>query len=215
MAPAAPIRVFIADDHPVYREGVARAVSEHAELELVGETADGDDALARIIELAPDVAVLDLQLPGMNGIAITAAVAEAEATAATRVLVLSAYTDPARVYDAIAAGAAGYLSKDSSRTAICDAIMRVARGEAILAPDAQTALREQIQSHDHAEPHLTPREHEILVLIAGGVSAPDIAKRTSLSTATVKGHLQSIYRKLEVNDRAAAAAAAVRLHLID
>src|SRR5918992_390430 len=122
----ARIRVFVADDHPLFREGVVRAIKERPELELVGECGDGRDALAQIQELQPDVALLDVRLPSLGGIQVITALSDAESP--TRVLVLSAFNDSPLVYDAIAAGARGYVTKDADRQTICNAITAVARG---------------------------------------------------------------------------------------
>jgi len=215
MAIARRIRVFVADDHPLYREGVTRAIKGRRELELVGDAGDGREALAGIRSAAPDVALLDAQLPSMTGLEVAAALTRERS--ATRVLMLSAYVDAARVYDAVAAGAAGYISKEMGRAEICAGIRRVARGETVLAPQAQAGLRDRITRPRPNGPgsDLTARERETLKQIALGLSAPQIAARTNRSVPTVKGYLQSIYRKLDVHDRAAATAEAVRLGLID
>src|SRR3954454_1782258 len=149
------MRVLIADDHPLFRDGLARAGS--ARFELVAQVADGRAALTEVRRLAPDVAVLDLRMPGLSGLDVIAAVD-------TRVLVLSAATDSAHVYAAVAAGAAGYWSKEADRDAICDAIAAVARGERVLDPSLQSGLFGQIQAReiDGERPLLSERERDIL-----------------------------------------------------
>lgn len=208
------VRVYVADDHPVYREGVARAVKERPDLELVGQASDGRQALAEIREEQPDVAVLDVKLPGLSGTEVLGALNRDAAK--TRVVVLSAYLESSLVYEAIAVGAAAYLSKDSARHVICDTISRVARGETILAPEIQEGLAAEVRLRTSDDrPALTVREKEILALTAEGCSAPEIGRRLHLSPTTVKTHLQHLYDKLDVSDRAALVAAAMRRKLLE
>jgi two-component system nitrate/nitrite response regulator NarL len=207
-------RAFVADDHPLYREGVVQALRETAEVEVVGEAANGTDALAGITRLAPDVAVLDMGLPGLTGIEVLAGITRAGL--ATRVLFLSAYLESDLVYDALAHGALGYLSKDSGRDEITGAVLAVARGESVLSRDVQGGLAEQIRRREsESRPRLTPREQEVLRLIAEGCSAPEVGRRLYLSSSTVKTHLQRIYEKLGVSERAAAVAEAMRRGLLE
>jgi two-component system, NarL family, nitrate/nitrite response regulator NarL len=208
------IRVVIADDHPVYREGIVRAVRERPDLELVGEAATGREALAQIRELSPDVAVLDMKLPDVDGRQVLDAIRGDGA--ATRFLFLSAYVDSELVYAAVGGGASGYLSKDATRRQICDAIAAVARGDPVLAPAVHDGLMREIQLRAaHDSPVLTRRERDVLELTADGLSAPEIGRRLYLSAATVKGHLQHVYGKLGVSDRAAAVAEAMRRGLLE
>ncbi|WP_372791794.1 response regulator [Paraconexibacter sp.] len=206
--------VYVADDHPVYREGVARAVKARPEFELVGEGADGREALTAIQEIKPMVAVLDVHMPGLQGPEILNAIKRDGLV--TRVVLLSAHLDSETVYRAVAAGAGAYLSKESSRDRICDAVAAVARGEVVLSAEVQAGLATEIVMREREErPSLTPREHEILVLTAGGFSAPAIGERLHLSQSTVKTHLKSLYEKLGVSDRAAAVAEAMRRGLLE
>lgn len=205
----ARVRVFVADDHPLYREGVVRAIKERPELELVGQCGDGRAAVAQIQELEPDVLLLDMRLPSLNGIQVITALSDTKSP--TRVLVLSAFDDGSLVYDATAAGAHGYVLKDADRQTICDAITAVARGRSYFSTDLHDGLAEQIRAHRYDErPRLSARERQILALTAEGRSSPEIARLLFLSTSTVKTHLQNIYEKLEVSDRAAAVAKALR-----
>lgn len=208
------IRVFVADGHPLYREGVIRVVRERPELELIGSSGDGRAALDAIRELAPDVAVLDLRMPGLDAIAITTAV-QRDALP-TRVLVLSASTDGPTVYDAISAGAYAYLCKDAGGSSIGDSIVSVGRGETVLSSQLQNELVAQVRGRGR-EPRttLTSREQEILACVARGSSAPTIATELFLSPATVKTHLTNLYGKLGVSDRAAAVAEAMRRGLLE
>ena len=208
------VRVLVADDHPVYREGVARAISERAGLELVGEAADGREAMAGIRELTPDVAVLDVRMPGLSGIDIVAEIGRERLP--TRVLLLSAQSDEQLIFDGVSVGASGYLLKDSDRSDICAAVEAIAAGRAVLAPEAQTALAQGVRLRGAAQgPAISEREREVLGLTAEGLSAPEIGRRLHLSPATVKSHLQNVYEKLGVSDRAAAVATAIRLGLLE
>jgi two-component system nitrate/nitrite response regulator NarL len=206
--------VVIADDHPVYREGIVRAVRERPDLELVGEAATGREALALIQELRPDVALLDMKLPDLDGRQVLGAIRRDGVT--TRVVFVSAYVDSELVYAAVGGGASGYLSKDATRQQICDAIVAVARGDPALAHEVHDGLMREIQVRAaHDAPTLSPREREVLELTADGLSAPEIGRRLYLSPATVKSHLQHLYGKLGVSDRAAAVAEAMRRGLLE
>ena len=214
MVPAR-VTVLVADDHPLFRDGIARAVKERPDLELVGEAADGRAALDGIRELAPAVAIVDLRLPDLDGMDILNAVKRDGL--ATRILMLSASTEGPLVFQAVSAGAAGYLSKNADRTAVCDAVAAIARGESVLDPGVQSGLFAEVRSRGVADqrPVLTQRENEILRLIAEGKSAPDISRELFLSTATVKTHLGHLYEKLGVSDRAACVAEAMRRGLLE
>jgi two-component system, NarL family, nitrate/nitrite response regulator NarL len=207
------VRVLVADDHPLYREGIVRAIKERPDLELVAEAGDGRDALDEIKRLEPDVAVLDIRMPGLEGIQVLNALSRDEV--ATSVLFLSAFMEDELAYQAVAGGAKGYLSKESSRQEICEAIATVARGGTVMAPEAQAGLAEQVRERAEGRPDLSPRELEVLHLIADGLSAPAIGKQIHLSPATVKTHLRSLYEKLGVSDRAAAVAEGMRRGLLE
>ncbi len=209
------VRVLVADDHPLYREGIVRAVKERPDLELVGEAGDGREALARIKELTPDVAVLDIRMPGLEGTQVLSALRREGVE--TEVLFLSAFMESELAYRTVAEGAKGYLSKESSRQEICEAIVTVARGGTALAAAVQAGLASEIQQRERADgrPDLTPRESEVLHMIADGMSAPDIAKQIHLSPTTVKTHLHTLYEKLGVSDRAAAVAEGMRRGLLE
>ncbi len=213
VAPAR-VRVIVADDHPLYRESIVRAVKERPEFELVGELANGRQALTEIKRLQPDVAVLDLRMPELDALQVLNAIQRDGLV--TRVVVLSAFLEGAVVFQAVAAGAAAYLSKEADRKQVCDAIAAVARGQTVLDSDAQMGIAAEVRARGHADrPVLTPREREILGYVAEGRGAPEIAKLLHLSTATIKSHLQSIYEKLEVSERAAAVAEAMRRGLLE
>jgi two-component system nitrate/nitrite response regulator NarL len=209
------VTVLVADDHPIYREGIVRAIKDRPELELVGEAGDGRQALDEVRRLGPEVAVLDIRMPGLDGTQVLAAMRREGL--ATEVLFLSAFMEPELAYKTVAAGAKGYLSKESSRQEVCEAIVTIARGGTALAAQAQAGLAEQIQERERSggPPQLTAREQEVLRLVSEGYSAPDIGKQIHLSTTTVKSHLHSLYEKLGVSDRAAAVAEAMRRGMLE
>ena len=208
------VTVLVADDHPVFRDGLVRALRSWPELEVVGEAGDGREALERIRDLAPAVAVLDVKMPGLDGTEVTRAIQRDGL--ATRVVLLSAHAPPELIYRAIAQGASAYLPKEASREQICEAVVAAARGETRLTPEVQGELVRQIRMREVEDrPALSPREREILGLIAEGMSAPEVAASLHLSPSTVKTHLQSLYEKLGVSDRAAAVARAMRQGLLE
>ena len=213
MAASDPIRVFVADDHPMFLEAMSNAIRERAGLELVGSAGNGPDAAAGIAASQPDVAVLDMRMRGLSGQEVLELAAER--ANGTRIVFLSAHTESELVYRALAGGAAGYLSKEVDRDAICDAIVAVARGEVVLSPDVQRRLVRAIRERDARErPMLTPRERAVLALAAEGYSTSEIAAQLNVASATVKTHLQSVYAKLDVPDRTSAVATAMRRGLL-
>jgi two-component system, NarL family, nitrate/nitrite response regulator NarL len=208
------IRVLVADDHPLYREAVVRAVRARAEFELIGQVEDGRAALETIRESAPDIAVLDVQMPSLGGVDVVRAVARDNLD--TRVVLLSAHLESDTVYAAVAEGVRAYLSKAWPAERICDALVAVARGEIVLPEEVTGGLAAAIRSHAQPNrPALSPREREVLGLIAEGLSAPAIGQQLHVSPATVKTHLKTLYEKLGVSDRAAAVAEAMRRGLLE
>lgn len=209
------VRVLVADGHPLYRDGVARAVKARPELELVGVAADGRHALEEIERLSPDVAVVDVRMRELDGEEVLNAVRRDGIE--TRVLFLSAQVDSETVYRAVAAGASGYLSKEAGARELCEALAAVARGEIVLSPEIQSGLVAEIQRHAEldGESPLSERERQVLALIAEGLSTSDIGSRLHLSPATVKSHLHTLYEKLDVSERAAAVAEAMRRGLFE
>jgi len=205
-------RVVVADDHPLYREAVVRAVRSRPDFELIAEAVDGREALEAIRSGSPDVAVLDVEMPGLRGVEVVEALGR---DAPTRVVLLSAHLDGDTVYQAVQGGAAAYISKATPGERICDAIAAVARGEVILPAEVHSGLFAEIQARrEPAGPALTPREQQVLELIAEGLTAPAMGRELHLSTATVKTHLKTLYEKLGVGDRAAAVAEAMRRGLL-
>jgi two-component system, NarL family, nitrate/nitrite response regulator NarL len=199
------IRVLTADSQPLFQDSLARALERRPALELVSQVGDADALLAALEEARPDVALIDDSL-------LDPARA---AGLATRVVLLG---DPenARAFDALERGAAGYLSRDSDAEALCDAIVRVARGGAVLDPALQTDVAREVRLRaGDGRPRLSPRERQILRLIANGSSAPQIGRQLHLSTGTVKTHMLNLYGKLGVSERAAAVAEAMREGLLE
>lgn len=213
-SPARRLTILIADDHPVYRQGLERAIAERDELELVGSSADGREALERINELEPDVAVIDVRMPGLDGLAIVNAVKRDGLR--TRVMLLTGYEDSAAAYRALAQGAAGYVSKASDHTELIDSIVTAGGGETVIAPQFAAGIANETQLRESSErPALTGREGEVLTLLAEGRTAERIADELHLSEATIKTHLHNLYEKLGVSDRAAAVATAMRWGLLE
>jgi two-component system nitrate/nitrite response regulator NarL len=206
--------VLIVDNHPVYRDGLARALEARSDLRLVGEAEGGREALESIARVRPDVVVVDMRMPGIDGLGVLAAVGRD--FPGTRVLILSAYLDGDAAYRALGEGAAGFISKDSSRQSICDAIATVASGGVVLCPEVEVDLASEIRKRTRIEHgSLTERELEVLRAVAEGRSAAETGERLHLSPTTVKSHLRNIYAKLEVGDRAAAVAEAMRRGLLE
>jgi two-component system nitrate/nitrite response regulator NarL len=196
------------------REGLLRAVGDQPMLEVVGSAGNGREALEQIRRVQPDVALLDVKMPELDGISVVRAVTRDELP--TRVVFLSAYVDSAVAYRALAEGAVGFISKEASAQTVCEAIVAAARGETVLSPEVQSGIAEEIRMRAAPERlTLSARENEVLVLISQGLSAPDIGRRLHLSPATVKGHLHSLYEKLGVKERAAAVAEAMRRGLLE
>lgn len=213
MAPSR-VRVVVGDDHPLFRDGVVRALASNDDIEVVAETEDGTAALAAIREHLPAVAVLDYRMPGLDGAQVAAAVLRDELP--TRVLLVSAHDDAAIVYHALQQGAAGFLPKDSTRAEIVAAVLNCARGRDVVAPTLASGLAGEIRRRaEPSGPTLSPREREVLNMIAAGKSIPAMAGELFLAPSTVKTHVQRLYEKLDVGDRAAAVAEAMRRGLLE
>ncbi|MER7960264.1 response regulator transcription factor [Streptomyces sp. NPDC096030] len=205
---------MVADDHPIYREGIARSLHLSGQIEIVAEAEDGAAALDAIIKTDPDVAVVDYRLPRLNGLDIVHAATRDKLR--TRVLLLSAVTDSSVVFKAMQEGAAGYLSKDAQRAEILDAVMRISKGHTVIPPELAGHLASEIRMRAKSEaPILTERERQVLRAFAEGDSVPKIASDLFISTSTVKTHVQRLYEKLGVSDRAAAVAVAMRGGLLE
>jgi two-component system, NarL family, nitrate/nitrite response regulator NarL len=208
------ISVLAADRHPLFREGLARAIRQRAALRLVDEVADGRTTLDRILRHSPDVAIVDVDLRDLDGAQVLNAVIRDDL--GTRVLLVAPAIDPDTAYRAIAGGAAGVLSKRSDAEELCGAVETAAAGEVVFAPEAQTGLAEAIRRRAvEPQPIIAERERQILLLVADGRSAVDIGRALNLSTGTVKTCLLRIYERFGVSERAAAVAAALRRGLIE
>jgi len=208
------VSVVIADDHPVYRSGLGRTIAQRPELNLLAEAESGREALDAIREHTPQVAVVDLKMPDLDGLAILNAVKRENLE--TKVVMLTGYAEGETAYEVMAAGAAAYISKTSEPGTVCETITTVARGGTYLAPEFHGALADQIKLRaTDSGPILSDREQEVLRLTAGGNSVAKIGEHLHLSAATVKTHLQHTYRKLGVSDRAAAVAEAMRRGLME
>jgi two-component system nitrate/nitrite response regulator NarL len=212
------LRIVIADDHPLYLQALVSIFSGHPEFEVVFAASDGAAAVAAVREHAPDIALVDLQLPTMDGIEIVTTLERAGLP--TRVVIVSAYEDSATVYRAFAAGAKAYLPKSSSGETVRETVQSVAAGETVIPSALQSGLAGEIRSRSEreAEPpakaRLTAREYDVLRLTAEGYSAPEVAEQLFVGVTTVKTHLQHVYEKLGVSDRAAAVAVAHRTGLL-
>ena len=208
------VTVIVGDDHPMYREGVVRAMKETGRIQVLAEVGDGRAALEAIREHKPAVALLDYRMPELDGLAVVTAVARDGLT--TRVLLLSATEDPATVYEALSAGAAGYLTKESDRDEIVAAVISCAKGGGYVPPNMAGGLANELRQRARGDATLlSPREAEVIKLIAQGHSVPDIAKQLHLAPTTVRTHVQRLYEKLGVSDRGAAVAEAMRRRLVE
>ena len=204
------IRILIVDDHPVVRDGLSGMFAGDPRFEVVGEAADGEEAVTMAEALAPDVVLMDLRMPRVDGATAIARMAERRVTA--KVLVLTTYETDRDVLPAIKAGATGYLLKDATQEELFRAVGAAARGESVLSPSVAARLLGQVRA-PVVEP-LSQRELEVLRLVAKGATNREVARRLFISEASVKAHLLHVYAKLGVNDRAAAVAAAYERGLL-
>lgn len=205
------ITVGLVDDHAIVRGGLAQLLSSEADIEVVGEAADGDGALALVQELHPDVLIMDLQMPGVDGVTATRLVV---AEGGTDVLVLTSFSDSDRIVAALDAGAVGYLLKDAEPEDIIEGVRAVSRGESPIAPRAARQLLGVLPTvgRDH---DLTPRELQVLLLVRQGLANKQIARRLGISERTVKTHLTSTFARIGASDRTQAALWAERRGLGD
>jgi DNA-binding NarL/FixJ family response regulator len=200
----AQIKLLVADDHPVVRDGLSAMFAREPEFAVVGEASDGAEAVRMAVTLAPDVILMDLRMAGMDGVAAITELARRGVPA--RVLVLTTYDTDSHVLPAIEAGATGYLLKDAPRDELLRAVRAAARGEAVLSPSVAARLMNRLRTP--ATGPLSRRELEVLRLVAAGNTNREAAARLFITEATVKTHLINIYAKLDVGDRAAAVAEA-------
>lgn len=209
------IRVLLADDHPVVRQGLRTFLELQEDVEIVGEAGDGAEAVAVAARTLPDVVLLDLVMPGMDGVDAIRGVRSA--SPGTRVVVLTTFSDDRKVVDSIKAGAAGYLLKDVRPPDLAEAVRAVHHGEAVLHPRVAGRLIREVARPPRAcaVESLSERELDVLRLLATGLPNREIAARLVLSERTIKTHVSSILAKLEVSDRTQAALYAVREGLVD
>ena len=213
---ADPIRVLIVDDHAVVRQGLKAFLRTQDDIEVVGEAADGEEAVRQASQLSPDVVLMDLVMPERDGVEATKSILAANA--ATKVLVLTSFADDERVIAAVRAGAAGYLLKDIAPADLSDGIRAVFAGEGLLHPKVAGKLMREVAApaqpkalHDR----LTDRERDVLQLLGRGMSNKEIARELGVAEKTVKTHVSSIFQKLQLADRTQAALYAVRERLVD
>lgn len=209
--PAPPLRLLIAEDHALVRDGLRAWLETQPDFDLVGEAADGLEAIRAGLALQPDVALIDLLLPGADGVEVCRALAAGSPS--TRLLVLTSSEEDAPVIEAMRAGALGYLSKAMGAAELLEAVRQVAAGETVLSPRAQAALARPIRS-GRSVPVLSTREQEVLTLLADGLSNADIGRRLGIGESTVKTHVSNVLAKLGVTDRTQAAVQAWRQGLV-
>jgi two-component system, NarL family, response regulator LiaR len=207
------IRVLLVDDHPVVRQGLRALLSTHEGIEVVGEADDGEAAVAAADRLSPDVVLMDVVMPGLDGVEALRRIGERRPQ--TRVVMLTSYADERRAMEAVDAGASGFLLKDASPRDVAAAIRAAHRGEAVLNPAVAAKLLAERRRPPAAHADLTARELDVLRLIARGLQNKQIAAELHVSEKTVKTHVSAILRKLGVTDRTQAAMYAVRERLAE
>lgn len=205
------IRVLVADDHSVVRKGLRTFLGLHSELEIIGEAANGEEAVAMARELKPDVVLMDIKMPKMDGITATGLIRKE--LPETEVIALTSVLEDASVVGAVRAGAIGYLLKDTEADELCRAIEAAAAGQVQLSPQAAARLMREVRAPEAPE-SLSERETDVLRLLAQGHSNKEIAQSLSLSEKTVKTHVSNILGKLDVPSRTQAALYAVRVGLV-
>ncbi len=208
----ARIRILVADDHPMLREGLVAVLSTQPDFDVVGEAADGEEVVRLAELLEPDVILLDLEMPNVDGVAALERLKESGAEA--RTVVFTAYDTDERILAALRAGAKGYLLKGASRQEIFDAVRTVRSGGSLFGPGVTTRLLRRVEREEGSPDALTPRELEVLRLVAEGLSNREIAARLFVTERTVKFHVSSLLHKLGAGNRTEAVRVAVRRGLI-
>ena len=207
------VTVLLADDHPVVRQGLRTFLELQEDIEVVGEAGDGADAVALAEQLVPDVVLMDLVMPTLDGIEATRRIRHA--SPATKVIVLTSFAEDDKIFPAIRAGAAGYLLKDAQPQELADGIRRVQRGEGLLDPRVAARVMQELEKPKADQQVLTDRELDVLRLLAKGLSNKRIAQELVVSEKTVKTHVSNILAKLHLADRTQAALYAVRERLVE
>ncbi|MBB4888195.1 DNA-binding NarL/FixJ family response regulator [Streptomyces netropsis] len=204
------LRIIVVDDHTVMRAGVVALLASEPAIDIVGEAGNGREAVELVERLEPDVALIDLRMPVLDGVAATTQIVAGRT--GTRVLILTTYDTDVEIERAVEAGAIGYLLKDTTREQLVDAIRSAARGETVLAP--RVAQRLMARMRQPAPVALTSRERDVLNAVADGLSNADIGKRLVIAEATVKTHLLRVFAKLDVSDRTHAVVTALERGLL-
>jgi len=204
------IKILMADDHPVVRAGIRGMLETQSEFQVVAEAENGREAFEQIAKLKPDVVLMDLRMPEMDGVEAITKIKEKYPD--VNILVLTTYDTDADIVRAVEAGATGYLLKDAPREELFRAVRGTAKGETVLAPVVAARLMGKVR--DHGEQALSAREIDVLMLVARGASNQDVGEKLHVSTATVKSHLIQIYQKLGVSDRTAAVTTAIERGII-
>jgi DNA-binding NarL/FixJ family response regulator len=216
-----PIRVLVVDDHALFRRGLILVLESEDDIEVVGEGGDGEEALERAVDAAPDVVLMDVRMPRRNGIEATRSLLEIHPT--VRVLMLTVSDEEDDLYEAIKAGASGYLLKEISIEEVADAVRAVVQGQTLISPSMASKLivefnnlaRRAEEKQKVPVPRLTARELEVLSLVAKGLTNRDIATTLFISENTVKNHVRNILEKLQLHSRMEAVLFAVRENLLD
>jgi NarL family two-component system response regulator LiaR len=213
MNTSAPIRVMLVDDHTMVRRGLATFLQVFDDLELAGEAADGDEAIQQCARLLPDVVLMDLAMPDVDGVTATRVICQRFPR--VRVLALTSFAEEELIQNALQAGAIGYLLKDVTANELAQAIRAAHGGQATLSPAAVQAMVHASTQPSAPGHDLTKREREVLALMVEGLNNTEIAAKLVVSPSTIKSHVSHILRKLDAGSRTEAAALAVREHLVD
>jgi len=207
------VRVLVVDDHPVVRSGLIGMLAVTDDIEVVGEAGDGEEALALVESVRPDVVLMDLRMPRRDGVSATGAIVSGYPS--TKVLVLTTYDTDTDILHAVEAGAAGYLLKDTPHADLLDGIRAAARGETVLAPPVAARLMNRLRTPSApAAVQPSPRELQVLAAVARGLSNAEIGRELFIGEATVKTHLQRLFTKLDVDDRTRAVTVAIERGLL-